>query len=44
MIGEEWPRLEAAYERWLDPANFDASGRQKQRLSDLTRAALGRVA
>ena len=40
MIDEEWPALEAAYERWLDPANFDADGKQKTRLSDLTAAAL----
>jgi RimJ/RimL family protein N-acetyltransferase len=41
MIDEEWPALKAAYERWLDPANFDAEGRQKQRLAVLTAAALG---
>ena len=40
MIDEEWPALKAAYERWLAPANFDAKGRQKTRLSDLTAAAL----
>jgi RimJ/RimL family protein N-acetyltransferase len=28
--------LKAAYERWLDPANFDSNGRQKSKLSDLT--------
>jgi RimJ/RimL family protein N-acetyltransferase len=35
-IDAEWPALRAAFERWLDPANFDASGRQRERLSDLT--------
>jgi RimJ/RimL family protein N-acetyltransferase len=35
----EWPHLKAAYERWLDPENF-AEGRQRQRLSDLTRSGL----
>ena len=35
----EWPGVKAAFERWLDPANFDAEGRQRVRLSDLTRAA-----
>ena len=40
MIDEEWPALKAAYERWLAPENFDAEGRQKTRLSDLTAAAL----
>jgi RimJ/RimL family protein N-acetyltransferase len=42
MIDDEWPALKAAYERWLEPSNFDAQGRQKTRLSDLTRAALAR--
>ncbi|MEZ5855907.1 MAG: GNAT family protein [Hyphomicrobiaceae bacterium] len=42
MIDEEWPALKAAYETWLSPTNFDADGRQKQRLGDLTRNALGR--
>jgi RimJ/RimL family protein N-acetyltransferase len=40
MIEEEWPALRAAYERWLDPANFDAEGRQRGRLSEFTAAAL----
>jgi RimJ/RimL family protein N-acetyltransferase len=33
----DWPLLKAAYDRWLDPANFDAEGRQRVALSDLTR-------
>jgi RimJ/RimL family protein N-acetyltransferase len=33
----EWPRLAAAYERWLAPDNFDAEGRQRLALSSLTR-------
>ncbi|WP_119167322.1 GNAT family N-acetyltransferase [Algihabitans albus] len=32
-----WPRLDSLFERWLDPANFDADGRQQVSLSDLTR-------
>lgn len=36
MIDKEWPELERAYLRWLDPANFDAQGDQRVRLSDLT--------
>lgn len=36
-IDREWPGLQAAYEAWLAPENFDAEGRQKERLSDLTR-------
>lgn len=31
----EWPVLRAAFERWLSPANFDESGHQKARLSEL---------
>jgi RimJ/RimL family protein N-acetyltransferase len=29
MLDREWPQLRAEYERWLDPANFDAAGRQR---------------
>lgn len=28
MLDGEWPALKAEFERWLDPANFDAAGRQ----------------
>ena len=28
----EWPDLRARNQRWLDPANFDEDGRQRQRL------------
>jgi RimJ/RimL family protein N-acetyltransferase len=38
IVDGEWPRLRDAFERWLDPANFDAQGRQRQRLSELTTA------
>ncbi|HEV7417674.1 MAG TPA: GNAT family protein [Tianweitania sediminis] len=33
MLDSEWPSLKAAYDAWLDPSNFDAAGRQKQRLA-----------
>jgi len=36
MIDREWPALDAAYARWLAPANFDAGGRQRESLSALT--------
>ena len=36
MIDKEWPELDRAFRRWLDPANFDAQGRQRERLGDLT--------
>jgi len=29
MLDRDWPRLRAAYERWLEPSNFDAQGRQR---------------
>jgi RimJ/RimL family protein N-acetyltransferase len=34
-IDREWPSLAAAFERWLAPENFDAAGRQRERLADL---------
>jgi RimJ/RimL family protein N-acetyltransferase len=34
IIDKEWPALFSAYEAWLDPSNFDASGQQKRRLED----------
>jgi len=39
-IDGEWPALRLAFERWLDPANFDRDGRQRVRLSDLTAPVL----
>lgn len=33
---QDWPSLHAAFDHWLVPDNFDAEGRQRQRLSDLT--------
>ena len=35
MLDSEWPARRAAFERWLDPANFDAAGRQKVSLTSL---------
>jgi RimJ/RimL family protein N-acetyltransferase len=32
---DEWPRVRAAFEAWLDPVNFDNDGHQKRRLADL---------
>jgi RimJ/RimL family protein N-acetyltransferase len=37
VISDEWPALAEAYRVWLAPSNFDARGRQRERLSDLTR-------
>lgn len=41
VIDGEWPGLREAYEVWLAPRNFDAEGRQRERLSDLTRLVRG---
>ena len=35
MLDSEWPKRKAAFERWLDPSNFDATGRQRISLSTL---------
>lgn len=35
-IDRDWPALRAAFERWLDPGNFDVEGRQMAGLSALT--------
>ena len=39
MLDSEWPARKAAFEQWLDPANFDAAGRQKIALSALNGVA-----
>jgi RimJ/RimL family protein N-acetyltransferase len=36
ILDREWPRLDAGFTRWLDPGNFDAAGKQRRRLADLT--------
>lgn len=35
MIDGEWPMLRRALEQWLDPANFDKAGNQRERLEDI---------
>ncbi|MEM9435747.1 MAG: GNAT family protein [Pseudomonadota bacterium] len=37
VTDQDWPALSEAYDIWLSPANFDAAGQQKERLSALTR-------
>ncbi|MCA0922401.1 GNAT family N-acetyltransferase [Pseudooceanicola nanhaiensis] len=37
ITDDQWPALKEAYDVWLSPANFDAQGRQQERLGDLTR-------
>ncbi len=34
VIDGEWPALRVAYERWLDPGNFDGQGGQVRRLGE----------
>jgi RimJ/RimL family protein N-acetyltransferase len=36
MLDNEWPARKAAFERWLDPSNFDPVGRQKKSLRAIT--------
>lgn len=33
LLDREWPPVRAAFQAWLDPANFDADGRQRARLN-----------
>jgi RimJ/RimL family protein N-acetyltransferase len=37
VIDSEWTALREAFGAWLAPSNFDARGRQREHLSDLTR-------
>src|SRR5215831_19171821 len=39
ILDHEWPARKGAFERWLDPINFDSSGRQRFSLSRLFRMA-----
>jgi len=36
MLDSEWPARKAAFEAWLDPANFDQEGRQRKSLTQLS--------
>jgi hypothetical protein len=35
LLDSEWPAARAAFEAWLDDANFDADGRQRRSLAEL---------
>lgn len=39
-IDAEWPALDKAFLNWLDPGNFDADGKQKTSLTELTKSIL----
>lgn len=36
MLDSEWPARKAAFEQWLNPDNFDAQGRQRKSLYEMT--------
>lgn len=36
ILDSEWPALRAGLVAWLDPANFDANGRQRRALREMT--------
>jgi RimJ/RimL family protein N-acetyltransferase len=38
ITDRRWPEIRAAFEAWLDPSNFDADGRQRRSLGELTSA------
>jgi RimJ/RimL family protein N-acetyltransferase len=40
MLDSEWPQRKENFERWLDPSNFSADGKQKLSLSQLNHAQL----
>jgi hypothetical protein len=37
MLDSEWPSRKAEFERWLNPDNFDLTGRQKTALRNQQR-------
>jgi RimJ/RimL family protein N-acetyltransferase len=39
MLDHEWPERKRAFETWLEPENFDESGRQRRSLSAIAHAA-----
>lgn len=43
VIDAEWPALRGTFRQWLAPENFDAEGRQRLRLSELTLPLLHRA-
>ena len=38
LLDHEWPARKRAFEAWLNPANFDANGRQLKALSEFQAA------
>ncbi|MBA2596597.1 MAG: GNAT family N-acetyltransferase [Chloroflexota bacterium] len=44
ILDHEWPAIRANFETWLDPANFDGDGRQRQSLGELNQALTDSIA
>lgn len=44
IIDSEWPAIRQAFEDWLEPANFDAGGKQRRSLGQIRSAVLGTFA
>ena len=44
MLEDEWPARKRAFEQWLDPDNFDATGKQRLSLTALNQANAGSAA
>lgn len=44
MLDSEWPVIGSAFERWLDPSNFDADGGQLKRLEEIRSGLAGGAA
>jgi RimJ/RimL family protein N-acetyltransferase len=40
MLDSDWPARKRAFEQWLDPANFDANGKQRISLAELNQVKL----
>lgn len=36
IVDDEWPAIRESHRRWLSPDNFDAEGRQRQSLAEVT--------
>ena len=43
LLDGEWPTVRAAFEAWLDDANFDGEGRQRRGLAELRAGILARA-
>jgi len=44
MVDRDWPSLKKVFQEWLDPSNFDETGKQRSALSALTRCFVADIA